>query len=83
MTKPSVRVPDYFKDLPDDANLNSRDVAAIFGYAKTKNLTDAYQHGRIPEPDFRLPPKLGKSPHIMWKVKTIREWIENANTRGV
>lgn len=30
MKKP-LKIPDYFKDLPDNANFNSRDVAKIFG----------------------------------------------------
>ncbi len=76
MKKP-LKVPDYFKDLPDDANLNSRDVAEIFGFKLIKSVTQAYVDGRIPHPDYRLPVRYGKRPTIMWKVKTIREWIEN------
>lgn len=79
MSKKPLKVPDYFKDLPDDAILSSRDVADIFGYKDKSHLTDAYNHKRIPDPDYRLPVRYGKKPSIMWKVKTIREWIENDN----
>jgi len=73
--KQNVCVPSYFKDLPDDANLNSRDIAEIFDIMAS-SVTTAYKHNRIPQPDWvKAYPKTGN--HNYWKVKTIREWIEN------
>ena len=74
---PNPKVPEYFKDLPDNAFLNSRDVAAIFGY-KTNHITQHYKMGRIPAPDTsqsssHRPRSLQR---IFWTVKTIRDWID-------
>ena len=84
--KKIIKVPEYFKDLPDDANLNSRDVADIFGYAHT-SINKAIDRGKIPKHDIEN--KCGSiqafskvkhgTRHVFWKVKTIREWIENVN----
>lgn len=86
MKKP-LKVPEYFKDLPDDANLNSRDVAEIFGFKLIKSVTQAYVDGRIPHPDkimkcgseYRAYERVEGHGHVrlFWKVKTIREWIES------
>lgn len=78
MKKP-LKVPDYFKDLPDDAKINSRDMSDIFGYKNINNITHSYQHNRIPKPDYKERSRLTGIFHSYWKVKTIREWIENAN----
>jgi len=85
MKKP-LKIPEYFKDLSDNANLNSRDVAEIFGY-KMKAIHEAISRGRVPMPDKHMRcgseykcfvrtenPDLG-SVRVFWKVKTIREWI--------
>lgn len=78
MSKKPLKVPEYFKDLPDDAKINSRDVALVFGYKSAKTITQAYQKKRIPEPDFKEHSKISGHALLYWKVKTIREWIENA-----
>lgn len=76
---PNPKIPDYFKDLPENAFLNTRDVAAIFGY-KTNHITQHYKSGRIPYPDTHH--HCGNRPksqqRIFWTVKTIREWIDKA-----
>jgi len=76
--KHKPKIPEYFKDLPDDAILNSSDVAKIFGY---KNTAQAYKDGKIPKPDEKKYSSTRDSflPRNFWKVKTIREWIENDN----
>lgn len=89
MTKRTPAVPAYFKDLPDNANLNSRDVAAIFGYSQLSNMLTDMRDGKIPHHELAL--KCGSVNafskkqhgirHVFWKVKTIREWIENVNNK--
>ena len=88
MSKKPLKVPEYFKDLPDDANLNSRDVCAIFGYKRQTSLMTAIKNGLAPNYDtehkcgsIRSLPTTTQHGirHIFWKVKTIREWIENVN----
>jgi len=88
MKKP-LKVPDYFKDLPDDANLNSRDMMKIFGYKTITAFNNAKYIGKIPASDVRM--QCGSirtvniqkgtvgTHHVFWKVKTIKEWIENDN----
>lgn len=73
---PKPKVPEYFKDLPDNAFLNSRDVAAIFGY-KTYHITQHYKMGRIPAPDnsYYCSNMHHSKQRIFWTVKTIRDWI--------
>jgi len=76
--KQKPKIPEYFKDLPDDANLNSRDVAKIFGYKNSSSITLAYQRGIIPKPDASLNSKMRNYPNKnnIWKLSTIREWIK-------
>ncbi len=38
-------IPEYYKDLPNTANLNSKEVAEIFNYPYTESLGYAYKHG--------------------------------------
>lgn len=85
MSKKPLKVPEYFKDLPDDANLNTRDVMEIFGHKHHQGLRIAIKNGTAPEHDTEH--KCGSINafskhkhgirHIFWKVKTIMEWIEN------
>ena len=86
MSKKPLKVPEYFKDLPDDANLNSRDVAAIFGLKRVSSIWHPLTYGiNVPCADIGF--KCGSvnafskhqhgTKHVFWKVKTIREWIEN------
>lgn len=78
-----IKVPEYFKDLPSDARINSRDMANIFGYKQTVKgvtaITQAYKNKQIPEPDFKVNSKLTGHALLYWKVKTVREWIDNVN----
>jgi len=84
MKKP-LKIPEYFKDLPDNANLNSRDVAEIFGVKHMARFYEGITNGTIPKNDEAY--KCGSvnafsrerhgTKHVFWKVKTIREWIKN------
>lgn len=84
--KKVIKVPEYFKDLPDNANLNSRDVAAIFGYSQVNNMLTDMRSGRVPKHEVSMkcgsinhtaPSGTRGTKHVFWKVKTVREWIEN------
>ena len=78
MKKP-LKIPEYFKDLPDDANLNYKEIAEIFGLNRM-SLTQYQRSGGIPLFDVRqefLNGKGTKTTRLFWKVKTIRDWIEN------
>ena len=81
MSKKPLKVPDYFKDLPDDALLNAREVADIFGYKLPVCKKHQIDPGHIPMYDDKK--VLHMNGHVVsrlyWKVKTIREWIENVN----
>ena len=80
--KKTIKVPEYFKDLPDDARLNAKEVAEIFGYKSPVNMKDQIKPGFVPMYDnaqsYRTV-KGGIYSRYFWKVKTIREWIENVN----
>lgn len=78
MKKP-LKIPEYFKDLPDNANLNYKEVAEIFGLNRM-SLTQSQRSGVIPLFDVRQEFLNGrgiKTTRHFWKVKTIREWIKN------
>lgn len=69
-------IPDCYKELKDDAILNGRDVANMFGYKTAKSLTDAYQRGNIPKPDksFHCSMRLYAKKNNFWTLGTIRKW---------
>lgn len=74
-TKP--KIPEYFEDLPDTANLNSNDLAKIFGYKNGHNISTYSKLGMLPNPDLCFKGKLSTSyKQYYWTVKTIRDWIE-------
>lgn len=88
MKKP-LKIPKYFKDLPDDANLNSRDVAEMFGYKTVNALHAAVLRGSKPKPNVHF--QCGSvrtvnikegtvgTHHVFWTVGYIKEYIENVN----
>lgn len=81
MNKKPLKIPEYFKDLPNNALLNYKEIAEIFGLNRM-NLTHYQRSGEIPLFDVRqefLNWRGIKTTRLFWKVKTIREWIKNAN----
>lgn len=44
-------LPAWTKSLPDNACLDSAEVAKIFGYANKSNVSEQVQRGQIPRPD--------------------------------
>lgn len=48
------KLPDWTISLPNNACLNSDEVAKIFGYTHRDCLTLAMRDGFVPEPDLKL-----------------------------
>lgn len=44
-------LPSWTNNLPDNACLDSAEVAKIFGYANKSNVSEQVQRGQIPKPD--------------------------------
>lgn len=51
MTLPIPKIPEYFKDLPQKANLTANDIAEILGYKAGNSIYDLVDLGKFPRPD--------------------------------
>ena len=74
-------IPEYFKYMPDDALLNSKEAAEVFGYKNANALHGAVHDGCFPKPDVQ---EYGFSTfqnrlRNKWKKSTILAEIERRN----
>lgn len=69
--KTPAAIPQWLRDLPADSLLNSRDVAATFGFTRARCVASAVHCGSFPPADF---PALAAN-HHEWKAITIRNEI--------
>lgn len=80
-TKTKPVIPDVYKFLPNSTQLNSRDVAEIFGHKGIHGMCKLEQTGRIPKRDETHPRTgLYKNPEprkaeSFWLLGTIRKWV--------
>lgn len=75
-------IPDAFKYLPDSTELNSRDVAGMFGYSHSTAIPVSEKSGFIPRHDTERRSNFSsvgcRNPGHFWKLGTIRKWRELA-----
>lgn len=81
-------IPDWFCVLRDDSLLNSRDVAAIFGYSSTESFSKAISLGSFPKPTNKQKPIRKTYPYggqpknrLSWTKKEIIAEINRRNTK--
>ena len=73
-------IPECYKDLPDNTNLSSKEVAKMFGYKNQICLSAAEKRHLIPARDKELFTDCAASSTVMlkmskyWKLGTIRKW---------
>lgn len=85
MKKPII--PDWFCVLRDDSLLNSRDVAAIFGYCSIEVLSRAVCLGAFPKPTNKKPIRrtypydVSSKTRLLWTKKEIIAEINRRNTK--
>lgn len=77
-------LPMWFQISAPDSNINSRDVAKLFGYKSMTSLSKCVFYGSFPLPDHRK----GHNGNMMWKKSTLlreierRKSLKNAQTNG-
>lgn len=82
-------IPDWFCVLRDDSLLNSRDVAAIFGYCSIEVLSKAVCLGAFPKPTNKEKKPIRKTApfwgqpknRLSWTKKEIIAEINRRNTK--
>jgi len=64
-------MPKWLANLPADARLSAKDVAAAIGYASVGSLNSAIQRGRFPDADAKHKGFSGAE-NRFWLARTIR-----------
>lgn len=76
-------VPKWLDVLKDDSLLNSRDLAALFGYKHVNSFDGMVCAGRFPAPDCTVRSMApGRTAKNMWYKKTILKEIERRNNEA-
>lgn len=58
----------WTESLPDNAQLTTKEVSKIFGYARESSVCEAYQKGIIPAPDVREKRRASGRVRLGWTV---------------
>lgn len=69
-----INLPVWLEEVAQDSNLSARDLLHIFGYATIHSLHQGVKAGFVPPHDWVARSMRG-SPHFMWRVQTIREFL--------
>lgn len=77
-----ITLPEWTNDLPDSANLNTRDVLEAFGYKlNMKMISNLIKRKSIPEPDIKMRTGSLNTIHFYWKLGTLREIVKNQDVK--
>ena len=63
-----ILMPDWFKRLPGDACVNTKEVLKLYGYSEKTSITVIINSGKIPKPSFKNQKKM-----MLWRVSEIRK----------
>lgn len=75
-------LPAWTKKLPDNAFLNSAEVAKIFGYTDRCNITQRIKDGLVPEPDQKTSAKtIFKCNRLGWSLGGLRKMEKQSNVQ--
>ena len=67
-------LPAWTRKLPDNAFLNSKEVAVIFGYTDRCNITQRVKDGLVPAPDQQTSAKtIFKCNRLGWSMGGLRK----------
>ena len=72
-----ITIPEWFRMLPGNAYLNSRDLMNLFGYKNTNNVNRMINDGTLPKPTKKSERRFNFIMLNMWKVSEVREFIKN------
>jgi len=70
--------PDWFKRLPDNAQVKSAEVAQLFGYSPNTNASVLLKHKSIPKPTHNCS-GFSRNKNFGWEVKYLRTFLNNDN----
>lgn len=69
-----IRHPEMLKGLPDNAQLNSREVMRLFGYSDKGNMSQLLRAKSIPKPTHNCS-GFSRNKHFGWEVKYLRGFL--------
>ena len=73
MNKQRIQIPEWFRSLPGNAYLNSKEIIRLFGYSENNSVSELMKRGSIPM-NSRI---CEKSFHrnLMWMVRDVRQFL--------
>lgn len=69
-----IRHPEMLKGLPDNAQLNGREVMRLFGYSERGNMSQSLRMGSIPKPTHNCS-GFSRNKSFGWEVKYLRGFL--------
>jgi len=66
--------PDWFKKLPDNAQVKSSEVVRLFGYSANTNVSVLLKHGSVPKPTHNCS-GFSRNKNFGWNVKYLRGFL--------
>jgi len=73
------KIPAWLAELPGHANLDSKEMAKIFGYKLATSVIGAARDGTIPSPYSKVAYIKHHGWKMLWKASTIRNFIRRHN----
>lgn len=76
--KQVTETPEWFKLMPLNGKLNSKEVAELFGFKNFRCVTDLVAHKCFPQADgfIKKSSKMNTTKHCLWSKKTILQEIQ-------
>lgn len=66
--------PEWFQKLPDNAQVKSKEVVALFGYSENTGVGTLLRHGAIPKPTHNCS-GFSRNKNFGWEVKYLRTFL--------
>lgn len=75
-----ITIPDWLKNCPDDAKINTVDMTRLFGYKNYRGVSALIKKGLLPAPDEKV---RGFSViKLYWKAGSIKKLINKMNQKN-
>lgn len=66
-----IEIPEWFKSLPMDANLNAMDIKHLFDYSQKTEIDQLIRAGSLPEPCWYSRSFSGGKARPMWRKRNL------------
>lgn len=71
----AIKLPDWVAKLPDNANLDHKEVKRIFGYSEKTGTSKMVENGSLPKPTMKQR-RLKSGYKYLWSVKSLKELVK-------